>query len=317
MREGSRAPLPARTRFFWRVTARSVQGIGWATPPQGPFEVPSWVRLDVLNDPGGTQVADAQPEFRWTAMDLPGVAGPFVFELQILSDREGELLQSYPGLAEEHHKIADPLPFNLPLRWRVIAKASAGLADTVASAGPFVVTGGANPPVTLLYQNFPNPFPDPDGGVRETRIWFDLARTSVVELAVYDMRGRMVRSLIPAQGCGPTELPPGLYGQGRGAVLRSPAPPSPGMVRTNGVSGCLLASTFCAFEPVGSWGFVEWSTGREGVGVGPARIPREVPTLLSEIGSVGPVLTGWDGPGVDWTGGHRGGPGVPGPMISP
>ncbi|MFH1765734.1 MAG: S8 family serine peptidase [Gemmatimonadota bacterium] len=211
-----RAPLPARTRLFWRVAARSTQGIGWATPAQGPFDVPSWVRLDVLNEPGGTQLTDPQPEFRWTAMDLPGVAGPFAFELQILSDREGELLQSYPGLGEEHHRIADPLPFNLPLRWRVIAKAPEGLADTVASAGPFVVTGGANPPVTILYQNFPNPFPDPDGGIWETRIWFDLARTSFVELAVYDMRGRMVRSLIPARGCGPKELPPGLYGREEG-----------------------------------------------------------------------------------------------------
>lgn len=209
-------PLPPRTRVFWRVEARSTQGVGWATPSQGPLEVPSWVSLDVMNDPGGIQLADPQPEFRWTAMEIPGPAGPFTFELQILSDREGEVILSYPGLEEEHHKIGDPLPFNLPLRWRVIAQARAGLADTVASAGPFVVTGGANPPVTVLYQNFPNPFPNPDEGIWETRIWFDLAQRSVVELAVYDMRGRLVRSLIPGRGCGPTELPPGLYGREEG-----------------------------------------------------------------------------------------------------
>jgi len=209
-------PLPPRTRLFWRVEARSTQGVGWATPPQGPLEVPSWVTLDVLNHPGGTEVADPQPEFRWTAMELPGPAGPFTFDLQVLSDRGGEVLQSYPSLVEEHHRIGEPLPFNLPLRWRVIAKARAGQADTVASAGPFVVTSGANPPVTLLYQNFPNPFPNPNEGIWETRIWFDLARTSVVELSVFDMRGRMVRSLIPGRGCGPTELPPGLYGREEG-----------------------------------------------------------------------------------------------------
>jgi len=209
-------PLPPRTRLFWRVEARSTQGVGWATPPQGPLEVPSWVSLDVLNDPGGIQVTNPQPEFRWTAMELPGPAGPFTFELQILSDREGVVIQSYPGLGEDHHRIGEPLPFNLPLRWRVIAQVRAGQADTVASAGPFVVTGGANPPVTHLYQNFPNPFPNPAEGIWETRIWFDLARTSVVELAVFDMRGRRVRSLIPGRGCGPTELPPGLYGRERG-----------------------------------------------------------------------------------------------------
>ena len=206
-------PLPPRTRLFWRVEARSIQGVGWATPPQGPLEIPSWVSLDVLNDPSGTQVSDPQPEFRWTAMELPGPAGPFTFELQILLDREGDVIQSYPGLGEDHHRIGEALPFNLPLRWRVIAQARAGPADTVASAGPFVVTGGANPPVTTLYQNFPNPFPNPADGIWETRIWFDLAQQSVVELAVYDMRGRLVRSLIPGRGCGSTELPPGLYGR--------------------------------------------------------------------------------------------------------
>ncbi len=209
-------PLPPRTRLFWRVEARSTQGVGWATPPQGPLEVPSWVSLDVLNDPSGTQVTDPQPEFRWRAMELPGPTGPVSFELQILLDREGEVIQSYPALGEEYHRIGEPLPFNLPLRWRVIAQARAGAADTVASAGPFVVTGGANPPITILYQNFPNPFPNPDNGIRETRIWFDLAKQSAVELAVYDMRGRLVRSLIPGRGCGPMELPPGLYGREEG-----------------------------------------------------------------------------------------------------
>jgi hypothetical protein len=206
-------PLPPRSRLFWRVEARSVQGITWTTPAQGPFLVPSWVTLDVLNDPGGTEVSEVEPEFHWTAMDLPGPAGPLAFELQILDDREGEVLLSYPGLAEEHHRVEEPLPFNVPLRWRVIAQARTGAADTVVSAGPFVVTGGENPPVTILYQNFPNPFPNPVEGVWETRVWFDLAEASRVVLAVYDMRGRLVRSLIPGPGCGPVELPPGVYGR--------------------------------------------------------------------------------------------------------
>lgn len=207
------APLPPRTDLYWRVVASSQQGIRWATPRQGPLEVPSWVSLGVLNDPGGTQVADPQPEFLWTAMDLPGPGGPFTFELQVISDRDGEVIQSHGGLVDERHQLEDPLPFNVPLRWQIIAEARNGAADTVASAGPFVVTGGANPPITILYQNFPNPFPNPDEGIWETRVWFDLAQESRVELAVYDMRGRLVRNLIPGPGCGPTILPPGLYGR--------------------------------------------------------------------------------------------------------
>jgi len=206
-------PLPARTRLFWRVVARSVQDVTRSTSPQGPILVPSWVALEVLNAPGGAQVPDPRPEFRWKAMPLPGSAGPFGFEVQVLLDREGEVIQSQSGLVDETHRFEEPLPFNVPLRWRVIATARNGVADTVSSAGPFVVAGGANPPVTILYQNFPNPFPSPEEGTWNTRIWFDLARESKVELAVYDMRGRMVRNLVPGPGCGPVQLAPGMYGR--------------------------------------------------------------------------------------------------------
>ena len=210
-------PLPPRSRLFWRVTAVSAQGISWATAPRGPVVTPSWVALEVLNDPGGSEINDAQPEFSWTPMPLSPPSGPFSFELQILDDRENEVLQSYPGLETTTFEIAEPLPFNVTLRWRVLAEARTGAVDTVTSAGPFVVTGGDNPPVTILYQNFPNPFPNPDEGIWTTRIWFDLAEESAVELAVYDMRGRLVRTLIPGGGCGQVRLVPGLYGREGGA----------------------------------------------------------------------------------------------------
>jgi hypothetical protein len=146
-------------------------------------------------------------------MELPPPAGPFIFEVQVYLDREEEVLQSYPGLSQSSIQVTEPLPFNLPLRWRVLAQSRTGGVDTVANAAPFVVTGDASPPVTILYQNFPNPFPNPEAGLWNTRIWFDLHRLSSVRLAVYDMRGRLVRNLIPARGCGPVELPPGLYGR--------------------------------------------------------------------------------------------------------
>jgi hypothetical protein len=206
-------PLPARARLFWRVRAESVQGVERATPFQGPIEVPSWVSLEVLNDPSGSELVDPQPEFRWSSPELPAPSGPFTFELQVIGDREQDIIQSHPGLDDESFILSSPLPFNLPMRWRVIAQALSGVADTVTSAGPFVVTSGANPPATILYQNFPNPFPNMDFGGMSTRVWFDLAETSTVELALYDIRGRLVRQLIPGPGCGAVELEPGLYGR--------------------------------------------------------------------------------------------------------
>ncbi|MGW8267609.1 MAG: S8 family serine peptidase [Longimicrobiales bacterium] len=206
-------PLPARSRLFWRIRAQSVQGVERATGAQGPFLVPPWVRLEVLNDPGGSELADPHPLFRWSSPELLPPAGQLTFELQVVSDRLLEILQSYPGLKEKEFRVPSPLPFNVPLRWRVIAQSAGGGADTVTSAGPFVVTSGANPPATILYQNFPNPFPNREMGLEITRIWFDLAHASRVELAVFDIRGRLVRQLVPGRNCPPAEFPAGIYGR--------------------------------------------------------------------------------------------------------
>jgi hypothetical protein len=67
--------------------------------------------------------------------------------------------------------------------------------------------------VTVLFQNFPNPFPSADDGQGDTRIWFDLSARSPVELSVFDLRGRLVRRLIPRSGCSEVVLDPGLYGR--------------------------------------------------------------------------------------------------------
>jgi hypothetical protein len=134
----------------------------------------------------------------------------------VLSDREEEIVQSHGNLQSHRFEIQEPLPFNVPLRWRVIAEARGERVDTVTSAGPFVISGTDNPPVTILHQNFPNPFPNRDLGVFETRIWFDLAARSSVELNIFDLRGRLVRSLIPGSGCSPVEMEPGLYGREEG-----------------------------------------------------------------------------------------------------
>jgi hypothetical protein len=88
----------------------------------------------------------------------------------------------------------------------------------VQSIAPFVVNSSAEPPSTTLYQNFPNPFPRSDLGTLSTTIWFDLHDRSTVELAVYDIRGRLVRQLIPARGCAAVTLDPGQYGRGGDAL---------------------------------------------------------------------------------------------------
>jgi hypothetical protein len=70
--------------------------------------------------------------------------------------------------------------------------------------------GPARPAVTLLYQNFPNPFPTTES--RTTCIWFDLDRVSTVTLTIHDVRGNLVRRILPAT-TGTPPLSPGRYGR--------------------------------------------------------------------------------------------------------
>jgi hypothetical protein len=95
-----------------------------------------------------------------------------------------------------------------------------GLAAAMAAAMPFqratipiarpAVADTGRPAITLLYQNFPNPFPTPDS--RFTCIWFDLNRTTSVSLTVHDVRGNLVRQLLP-NASSPQFLTPGRYGR--------------------------------------------------------------------------------------------------------
>jgi hypothetical protein len=82
----------------------------------------------------------------------------------------------------------------------------------VQSAATFVVLDSTVPPATILFQNFPNPFPN--SRVSATCIWFDLRTTAKVELQIMDLRGNHVRTIIPsAQFPASTALPAGRYGR--------------------------------------------------------------------------------------------------------
>ena len=106
------------------------------------------------------------------------------------------------------------------MRTALLASMAAALAAAVPSASPMPRTppvvgralpGQDRPPaVTLLYQNFPNPFPTVES--RTTCIWFDLDRISTVTLTVHDVRGNLVRRLLPG-GSVPQPLSAGRYGR--------------------------------------------------------------------------------------------------------
>jgi hypothetical protein len=202
-------PLKPGPPVFWQVDA-SAGGEAATTGPTGPLAVPPWATLTSLSAPGGTITFEAQPTFTWTPAGVDVPPGPFVYELQVR--RVGATFNDVAigGLTGAQHMLTAPLERTVSYTWALVVHAG---ADTtlVRSAGAFLVADPSTPPATLLYQNFPNPFPG--SGRDSTCLWFDLASASIVELDVLDIRGALVRRFIPGPEF-PAILTAGRYGRG-------------------------------------------------------------------------------------------------------
>ncbi|MCI0433361.1 MAG: S8 family serine peptidase [Gemmatimonadetes bacterium] len=214
----TRRALKPAPRLHWRILATAQLGITTRSVRGTPFSVPSWVRLLAPAGNEVTFVNTPRPDLSWAPLNAPPPIGPLVYDVEVFSHETG--LPAQPALRNvtaSTVQVAQPLVPNTAYRWRVIARTQTGQTDTVESVAPFVVTSETQPPATLLYQNFPNPFPRVDLGEEATHIWFDLAAPSAVELSVLDLRGRLIRRLIPADpSCGTVQLEAGIYGRGVG-----------------------------------------------------------------------------------------------------
>jgi hypothetical protein len=180
------------------------------------YVVPPWAALLTLDDPGGITVRDPRPVLQWTAASVLSPPGPFTFDVQIFRTDTREVVARAQGLDSTSWTPPSDLELNTPYRWRVISHLGSDTAIS-ESRGAFVVANGSVPPVTLLFQNFPNPFPNPAIGEATTCFWFDLAHSGEVRLEILDLRGHLVRTLIPSDAF--TEpLPAGRYGRPGGAA---------------------------------------------------------------------------------------------------
>ncbi len=209
------AQRPVR-RLSFTVQASSADSAVLALTPDAQFVVPAWADLLTLDDPGGTTVRDARPTLRWTAPAVVSPPGPFSFDVEIFRTDNREVVLRTVGLDTTAVTPASDLELNTPYRWRVVAHLGTDTATT-ESQGAFVVVDGSIPPVTLLFQNFPNPFPNRAIGLSATCFWFDLATSGSVRLEILDLRGHRVRTLIPSDVF-PDPLPAGRYGRPGGAA---------------------------------------------------------------------------------------------------
>jgi subtilase family protein len=195
--------------LFWRVEATSATGVAASTGTVGPITVPPWATLLTLSSPGGATTVDTQPTFVWTSPPVALPPGPLHYDLFVFRTALNFPDQGYGGLTDTTLLLPQPLERNVPYTWRVVVHAGAD-TSLVRSAGTFLVLDPTLPAATLLYQNFPNPFPA--AGRDSTCIWFDLATASRTELVILDLRGSPVRHLIPAASF-PEVLDAGRYGR--------------------------------------------------------------------------------------------------------
>jgi hypothetical protein len=197
--------------LFWRVDATAATGDAASSGIVGPIAVPAWATLTSLSDPAGAVTDSLQPTFTWTSPAVATPPGPFRYDLLVRRVSEPLPGFSVTGLTNTTFRMPSPLERNTAYRWSVIAYAGTD-TSLAASRGPFLVLDESTPSATLLYQNFPNPFPE--GGRDSTCLWFDLAVTGGVEVEILDLRGNPVRRFVPSADF-PFMLPPGRYGRGQ------------------------------------------------------------------------------------------------------
>lgn len=205
--------LPAPADLFVRTRVVDADGNELFNQLSGPRRTPPLLELKSPAGNLGVTIYTRFPRFVWQSAPAFPPFGPWVYELRVLEVSTGTEAIVARDLVDTTFTPVLPLEGNAPYRWTVIARLLGGSAADIAiaqSPSSFVIRTAEAPVATLLYQNFPNPFPTPDSPV--TCIWFDLAERGRVSLTVHDLRGNLVRRIVP----GPRisgELQPGAYGR--------------------------------------------------------------------------------------------------------
>jgi hypothetical protein len=202
--------------IYWRVDGRTNVGDTASTGRIGPLVVPLWAVPTSLSSPGGAVTDSAQPTFTWDPITVPAPPGPFTYDV-LVQHVDSTPVDGVAGLTDTSFRFQQPFEVNRSYRWTLIVHAGPD-TSIVRSQGSFLIVDGGTPTATLLYQNFPNPFPG--AGRDSTCLWFDLAVSGVVELDILDVRGNPVRRFIPGPDFA-SFLNAGRYGRGTPGGLSS------------------------------------------------------------------------------------------------
>jgi hypothetical protein len=202
-------PLPPETVVFWRARVRALAGFVFESAVTGPKTVPAWVTLVTPNSPGGNGFDIRRPLFVWRSPRVTPLVGPWRYDIEITSPGGQKLAAG--GLTDTTFRPPVDLQASSSYRWTLKASLRTGVSMTVLSLGSFVITDDPIPSTTLLFQNFPNPFPSATSF--NTCFWFDVKEPSKIALDVLDLRGNTVRNIVPGAN-GIADFAAGRYGRG-------------------------------------------------------------------------------------------------------
>ncbi|MDB4908126.1 MAG: hypothetical protein JWO05_2910 [Gemmatimonadetes bacterium] len=207
--------LPPNTTLFVRLTVIDNRSVTRVQQVYGPVTTPAWLTLISPEGVNNITVDSRRPTFNWSSARVSTPPGPWTYDFSVVNVATQQVELLAPGLIDTVFTSPLDLAANTSYRWAVTARVANGSpADSarVISSSTFVILSSDAPRATLIYQNFPNPFPNAVTGV--TCIWFDLRVESDVQLEVRDLRGSLVKTLVP--GALPARLPSGIYGRGSG-----------------------------------------------------------------------------------------------------
>ena len=193
---------------YWKASVALPNGAVIESRITGPKEVPLWLALVTPNsNKGDGAFTTRRPRFVWRSAKIDPEFGFWTYDLQIKNPAGTE--QSISGLRDTIFVPAQELQANTLYTWQVRATAEPTKeAVTVASLSTFSIADPSVPTTTLLYQNFPNPFPSPISF--STCFWFDVKVGGArISLDIVDMRGSLVKRIVPL-----SDFAAGTYGRG-------------------------------------------------------------------------------------------------------
>ena len=202
--------LGSGARIYWRATVINPAGLATTSPIGGPRRVPQWVTPLEPSGFAGTILYTRRPRFVWSSPQVGEPPGPWEYQVDItnfgrrvISNTTRDTVYQLPAGAE--------LETNAGYSWTITARLPGTSQSESVTPGTFTVLDSlVVPTATIVYQNFPNPFPN--AARQATCIWVDIAQPTRASLDIWTLRGVRVRRLLPNASLGDL-LAPRRYGR--------------------------------------------------------------------------------------------------------